>query len=254
MPVENPNAFTPEWDDAEFTGGGEDEERTCNFFPKNSAEDAIRKIGIANSIMVTLEQTILNGPRATVLLAAFNPEAAVASLAEFRCSTLRILAGYFNGNRSRGECLESERVAGFRTVSKDARNPTAPPMTNQGDCDRTLVVNWSSVAGENLEETSLANSLSFERTLNFEDRDGESFELTLNAEVVARNCISNDFNEEISLVLNHTFTTNFPNVSEFNRTNEFILTESSDYQGQTTVGLINFLLPTFRFTVEWSYQ
>ena len=118
MPINNPNAFTPEWDDAEFTGGAEDEERTCNLFLRNVASNAIMKIAIANSIMVTLEQSIVLGPRATVLGAPFNPETAVFQLAEFRCSTLRIMAGIFNGNRTTPECIKSEMVPGFRTFTK----------------------------------------------------------------------------------------------------------------------------------------
>ena len=118
MPINNPNAFTPEWDDAEFTGGSEDDERTCNLFLRNIATNAITKMSIANSIMVTLEQSILLGPRGSVFGAPFNPEVPVNQLAEFRCSTLRIMAGIFNGNRSTPECLESIMVPGFRTFTK----------------------------------------------------------------------------------------------------------------------------------------
>lgn len=118
MTINNPNAFTPEWDDAEFTGGAEDDDRTCNFFPKNSAENALIKIGIANAIMVTLEQTILLGPRASVFGNVLNPEAAVAALAEFRCSTLRNMSQVFNGRTTTPECLQSEMVEGFRTFTK----------------------------------------------------------------------------------------------------------------------------------------
>ena len=118
MPINNPNAFTPEWDDAEFTGGEEGEERTCNLFLSNVASNAITKIAIANSIMVTLEQTILLGPRATVIGNPFNPEVPVNLLAEFRCSTLRIMSQIFSGNRSTPECLLSEMVPGFRTFTK----------------------------------------------------------------------------------------------------------------------------------------
>lgn len=118
MPINNPNAFTPSWDDAEFTGGAEDEERTCNLFLRNIANNAIMKMSIANSIMVTLEQSILLGPRAAILGAQFNPEQAVNQLAEFRCSTLRIMAGIFNGNRSTPKCLKTELVPGFRTFTK----------------------------------------------------------------------------------------------------------------------------------------
>lgn len=118
MTVNNPNAFTPTWSDAEFTGGAEDEERTCNFFPKNVANDAVTKIAIANSILVTLEESILLGPRATVLGAPFDPEVAVSALAEFRCSTLRSMAAIFNGMVSTPKCLQTLRVNGFRTFSK----------------------------------------------------------------------------------------------------------------------------------------
>lgn len=118
MPINNPNAFRPSWDDAEFTGGSENETRTCNFFPKNNAEDAIRKIEIANSILVALEQSILLGPRATVLGVPFNPERGVNELAEFRCTTLRIMAAVFSGNRTTSGCLLSETVPGFRTFTK----------------------------------------------------------------------------------------------------------------------------------------
>ena len=118
MPINNPNAFSPEWDDAEFTGGGEDETRTCNFFPKNNADSAIMKIEIANSIMVALEQSILLGPRATVLGVPFNAEVGINQLAEFRCTTLRIMAAVFSGNRTTSGCLLSETVPGFRTFTK----------------------------------------------------------------------------------------------------------------------------------------
>lgn len=120
--------------DAEFTKSeGDRTVKACNLFPKNAAGQALRKIEIANALMVTFEQTILLGPRAVLLFAVEDPTRMVEEMAETRCEIMEALGRIFCGERARGRCLvEGAPMPGFRFVNCDDEPPPRPQF---GDPD-----------------------------------------------------------------------------------------------------------------------
>lgn len=107
MPFRNiPVSGRSDFEDAEFTTHEDSDEFTCcTFFPKNPAGEAIRKIEIANALMITLEQAIVLGPQGMVLGVPFNSEAEVQRMADDRCELMERFARIFCGNQVNGRCL-----------------------------------------------------------------------------------------------------------------------------------------------------
>lgn len=130
IPFNGNSTFT----NAEFTKSeGDRSVKACNLFPKNAAGQALRKIEIANALMVTFEQTILLGPRAVLMFATEDTTRMVEEMAEARCEIMESLGRLFCGERVRGRCLvEGDPMPGFRFVNCEDEPPPRPQF---GDPD-----------------------------------------------------------------------------------------------------------------------
>lgn len=245
-----------DFEDAEFTKSDDSEDSLpCNFFPKNAAEEALRKISIANSLLITFEQAILLGPRPEVIGFQFNVENEVNQMAESRCELLESLAGIFCGERVNGRCLaEGLPSPGVRFVNCDSlENPTTFPINPAADCDRPILVSWltESTNGTN----SFDDQTSLDFTENVQIENGDIFEIRLRAEIIAPDCINADFVGQIPVILRHSFVTNPVLLSDRLREQTFTLSALNGFTAEQTASILSFRFGDgrFAFTVTVSY-
>ena len=255
MPFEI-NPTNAEFEDAEFTKAEDsDEHVSCTFFPKNAAGEALRKIEIANSLMITFEQTILLGPRPEVLGFQFNIENEVRQMADARCELIEALARIFCGERVTGRCLANGApTPGVRFVDCDSlENPTTFPINPSEDCDRRLLVSWitDSTNGTN----SFENTRSINHVENVQTDNGDIFEIELNAQIIAPDCISSEFVADIPVIIMFSFRTDPFLLSDRLNENTFTLTALSGFTGEFSSRIISFRFGTgrFGFTASVSY-
>ena len=122
------------------------------------------------------------------------------------------------------------------------------------DCDRRLFVTWTSEA-LNGDPIILVDSTVFTRMVTVDDDNGDSFEITLDAELIGPECIPLDFNGDITLALRYTLNSNPPLAGDGMQELTLTATSFTDYSGSASVGLIqvNFPSTPFGFTVEYDY-
>jgi len=247
---------TVDFEEAEFTKAEDSEDTVeCNFFPKNAAGEALRKIEIANSLMITFEQTILLGPRPEVMGFQSSTESQVREMADMRCELLESLLRMFCGERATGRCLANGApTPGVRFVNCDSlENPTTFPINPTDDCDRRLLVSW--VVNSTNGTHTVDDSTTLSRVETVVNDNGDSFEIELNAEVIAPECISENFVGEIPAILRHSFTTSPFLLSDRLREQTLTLTALNSFNAEQSSSILSFLFGSgrFGFTVSVSY-
>ena len=186
---------------------------------------------------------------------SFNTDAEVQEMADERCELLEQLARIFCGERVRGRCLANGApTPGVRFVNCDSlENPTTFPINPSNDCDRPILVSWltESTNGTN----SFEDQTSIDFTENVQTENGDIFEIRLRAEVIAPDCISENFVGEIPVVLQHSFLTNPELLSDRLREQTLILTALNSFTAEQTASILSFRFGSgrFGFTVSVSY-
>ena len=109
------------FDDARFSGGASTPEPAksevkCTFFPKNAAQDMLRKLIIANSTMVRIEEAVRVG---------LSDEGLADRMAEIRCTQFKILRNAVVPGNAKADktCALYEDRPGFKWVPKPPDQP-----------------------------------------------------------------------------------------------------------------------------------
>ena len=274
MPFNNiPFSGRSDFEDAEFTTSESEDPLTCTFFPKNSAAEALRKIEIANSLMVTLEQTILLGPPSVVLFNPANVEPAVREMADLRCDLMESLASIFCGELVNGRCLATgEPQSGVRFANCDSLmlTPSRPSQNPTPKGSRRLIISWEAEPIDGNPVIQLGDSPLFVHTTTIIQGDA-SVEVSIDAELIGLpQFIPDEFTDDIPYSIRSTLVSNPPHVQQFwrgsinpfdqqgdSRSNiGFGVARSPDYSGRAfvTIESSNFQPTRRAFAVEWFYN